>query len=196
VNSSSTSTGAGQNKGSASIPFLHQIVATGLFSGYIPWASGTFGTLVGVLFYLIPGVEHPAVLGAMVVAGFFTGVWSSARVAAVVGHQLTQSAEKAKQLFRQERHETADPSIVVIDEIVGIWVTLLFLPKTLPVMIIGFVAFRVFDITKPQPARALEGIPNGWGIMLDDVVAGIYANIATHIVWYVWMHVAAGQAWL
>jgi phosphatidylglycerophosphatase A len=193
VNSSSTSTGKGQRKGSASIPFLHQIVATGLFSGYIPWASGTFGTAVGLLIYLIPGVEDPLVLGMMIIAGFFIGVWSSARVAAVVGHQLTESAEKAKQLFQQGEHETADPSIVVIDEIVGIWLTFLFLPKTIPVVIFGFVVFRVLDIIKPQPARALERIPNGWGIMLDDVIAGIYANVATQVAWYVWVRVV-GQA--
>jgi phosphatidylglycerophosphatase A len=191
VNSSSTSTGDSQNKGSASIPIFHQLVATGLYSGYIPWASGTFGTLVGVLFYLIPGIEHPPVLGMMVIAGFFIGVWSSSRVAAIVGHQLTQSAEKAKQLFQQGEHRTADPSIVVIDEIVGIWIALLFVPKTVPAVILAFVAFRAFDIIKPQPARALERIPNGWGIMLDDVVAGVYANIATQIALYAWVRVMA-----
>jgi phosphatidylglycerophosphatase A len=130
-----------------------------------------------VLFYCIPGAENPIVLGIMVVVGFFVGVWASARVAEVVGHRLTRSAELSKQLFQHGDHVTADPSIVVIDEIVGIWITLLFLPKTLPV--IGFLAFRLFDILKPQPARNLEKIPNGWGIMLDDVIAGIYANIAT-----------------
>lgn len=123
----------------------------------------------------------------MVVVGFFVGVWSSARVAAAVGHRLTRSAELSKQLFQQGEHATADPSIVVIDEIVGIWITLLFLPKIIPVMIIGFLAFRAFDILKPQPARNFEKIPNGWGIMLDDVIAGIYANIAARVVWFLWV---------
>ena len=54
-------------------------------------------------------------------------------------------------------------------------------------MIIGFLAFRVFDILKPQPARNLEKIPNGWGIMLDDVIAGIYANIVTQLAWFLWV---------
>ena len=54
-------------------------------------------------------------------------------------------------------------------------------------MIIGFLAFRAFDILKPQPARNFEKIPNGWGIMLDDVIAGIYANIATQAAWYAWV---------
>ncbi len=187
MNSSNTSTGGNPPEGSPRhIPFLPNLIATGLFAGYIPWTSGTFGTLVGVLFYLLPGAEHPLVLGIMAVIGFFVGVWASARVAAVVGHRLTRSAEKAKQMFQEGEHLTADPSIVVIDEIVGIWITFLFLPKTIPVIVIGFLAFRVFDILKPQPARRLESIPHGWGIMLDDVVAGVYANIATQIAWYLW----------
>jgi len=189
VNSLNTSTGDGPTEGlPARIPFLANIIATGLFSGYIPWASGTFGTLVGLLFFLIPGTENPLILGLMVIAGFFIGVWASARVAAIVGHRLTQSAQKAKDVFQQGEHETADPSIVVIDEIIGIWITLLFLPKTLVVMIVAFFAFRAYDILKPQPARAVERIPNGWGIMLDDVIAGIYANITTQVAWWFWTH--------
>jgi phosphatidylglycerophosphatase A len=189
VNSLNTSTGGARTEDlPARIPFLANIIATGLYSGYIPWASGTFGTLVGLLLYLIPGTEQPIVLVIMVFAGFFIGTWASARVAAIVGHRLTQSAQLAKEVFQPGKHETADPSIVVIDEIVGIWITLLFLPKTLPVMIIGFFAFRAYDILKPQPARALERIPNGWGIMLDDVIAGVYANITTQLVWWLWTY--------
>jgi phosphatidylglycerophosphatase A len=187
VNSSNNSTGDNRpEEASSHIPFLPRIIATGLFSGYIPWSSGTFGTLVGILFYLIPGAESSPVLAAMSTIGFFVGVWASARVAEVVGHQLTRTAELTKQMFQQGSHATADPSIVVIDEIVGIWITLLFLPKTVPVIIIGFLAFRAFDILKPQPARMLERIPHGWGIMLDDVAAAIYANIATRVAWYLW----------
>ena len=66
------------------------------------------------------------------------------------------------------------------------WITLLFLPKTIPVMIIGFFAFRAMDIIKPQPARYLERVPNGWGIMLDDVIAGVYANLLTWAGWLMW----------
>jgi phosphatidylglycerophosphatase A len=185
VNSSNNFAGGNPpEESSARIPFLPKLIATGLYSGYIPYISGTFGTLVGLLFYLIPGAEQPRVLGLMIVLGFFIGVWAAARVAAVVGHQLTKSAEMAKQIFQQGDHAVADPSIVVIDEIVGMWITLIFLPKTLPVIVFGFLAFRAFDILKPQPARNLERVPNGWGIMLDDVIAGIYANIATQIIWY------------
>ena len=172
------------------IPFIPRLIATGFFSGYSPWASGTAGTAVGLLFYLIPGMEIPLVLSIAIIVGFFAGVWSSARVAAVVGHQLTRSAERAKAKFQkdtaEENHSTADPSIVVIDEIVGMWITLLFLPKSIPVMIIGFFAFRAMDIIKPQPARRFERFPKGWGIMLDDVVAGVYANLLTWGGWLIW----------
>ena len=168
-------------------PFLATFLATGFFSGYIPWMSGTFGTLVGLLLYLIPGVEQPALLVPLILVTFVAGVAASAHVARSVGHRLTRSAEIAKQKFQPGGHETADPSIIVIDEIVGMWIALLFLPKTIPVMIIAFFAFRFFDIVKPQPARSLEQIPNGWGIMLDDVVAGVYANLTTWVGWWLWV---------
>jgi phosphatidylglycerophosphatase A len=170
---------------SNSIPLFSRLVATGFFAGYIPWASGTFGTAVGVLLYLLPHTDGPFILPAMVVTGFFLGVFTSGKVAAVVGHKLTRTAELAKATFQSGRHGEADPSIVVIDEIVGMWVSLLFLPKTTLVVVIAFVLFRVFDILKPPPAGRLEGYPHGWGIMLDDVVAGVYANLATQILFRV-----------
>ena len=175
--------------GTSAIPFIPRLIATGLFTGYSPWASGTAGTLAGLLIYLIPGIESPLVLGSLIVIMFLAGVFSSARVAAIVGHQLTTSAARAKAALQKDSHAAADPSIVVIDEIVGMWITLLFLPKTIPVMAIGFIAFRAMDIIKPQPARAMEPIPNGWGIMLDDVVAGIYANVLTWGGWYAWQSI-------
>ena len=172
------------------MPFIPTLIATGLYSGYSPWASGTAGTAVGLLlYYVIPGMGDPLILGIATVLGFFAGVWSSAVVASVVGNQLTRSAERAKATFQggtKDEHKTADPSIVVIDEIVGMWITLLFLPKTLPVMIIGFFAFRAMDIVKPQPAKYLERFGNGWGIMLDDAAAGVYANLLTWAGWWGW----------
>ena len=173
--------GREEPSGTRSIPFFTKLIATGFFSGYIPWASGTFGTLVGILLYLLPGIENPVVLSIIVVVGFVAGVVTSARVADVVGHKLTKSAELAKETFQPGKHKVPDPSIVVIDEIVGIWITLLFVPKVVVAISIAFVAFRAFDILKPPPTQQLENIPNGWGIMLDDVIAGVYANIAVHI---------------
>ena len=74
-----------------------------------------------------------------------------------------------------------DPSIVVIDEIVGMWITLLFLPKSFMISLIAFILFRAHDIVKIPPARQLESLRNGFGIMLDDVVAGAYANLSVWI---------------
>jgi phosphatidylglycerophosphatase A len=163
--------------------FLVRCIATGCYTGMIPWASGTFGTLVGLLIALLPGCSSPLVLGPLALVGFFAGVITSRRVAAWTGHRLTASAALAKSTFqKQSTHETADPSIVVIDEIVGMWITLLWLPFTPVSLVLAFVAFRVMDIVKPEPARLLERIPEGWGIMLDDVVAGVYANILCQIV--------------
>jgi len=175
------SSDASKNNGDARLPLFTELVATGLYSGYIPWASGTFGSLVGLLIYLIPGAESPYILGVMILVGLVLGVVTSRRVAEIRGHQLTKSAEVAKAAFQPGEVHTPDPSIVVIDEIVGMWISLLLLPKTVVAILCAFVAFRLLDIVKPFPARRLEQLPNGWGIMLDDVVAGVYANILTHL---------------
>jgi len=71
--------------------------------------------------------------------------------------------------------------MVVIDEMVGIWVTLLLLPRTPLIILCAFITFRAMDILKPEPARSVERVPNGWGIMLDDVVAGMYANLIMQV---------------
>ncbi len=179
----------------AEVPLLHRFIATGGFSGYAPWASGTVGSLVGILIYLVPGASSPPVLASLIILGFFAGRVSAARVAASTGHNLTTMARMTKNLFQPRKPgqpgedgppggagaaSHPDPSIVVIDEIVGMWIALLFLPKTLPALLIAFTTFRVFDIVKPPPAAGLERVGNGWGIMLDDVVAGLYAAAATH----------------
>lgn len=164
------------------VHFLTRVIATGLFSGYIPWASGTFGSLVGLLFYaLIPGFERPVVFGTIILVGFAAGVYTSGLVAASVGHRLTHTAAKAKAAFQPGNHATVDPSIVVIDEIVGMWTSLFLLPKGVLFLITAFCLFRVFDIVKPWPTQQLEKIPRGWGIMLDDVSAGIYANVSSQL---------------
>lgn len=162
--------------------FFTRFIATGFFSGYIPWASGTFGTLVGALFFLIPGFAGTAVLAVAIPMGLIAGVFTSSRMAASEGHRLTESARRLKERFQPGEHETPDPSIVVIDEIVGMWIAMFAIPLSLPGVVVAFFTFRFFDIIKPYPARQVEHLGSGWGIMLDDVVAGIYANIATRLV--------------
>ena len=168
------------------IPFVARFIATGFFSGYIPWASGTFGTLVGALFFFIPFFTHPLVLTSAIIVGLVAGAYTSARVAAVVGHRLTRMAHFAKQTFQNGTHTSPDPSIVVVDEMVGMWIAMFALYPSSPhpplvAVAVAFVCFRLFDIVKPYPARQVERYGAGWGIMLDDVVAGIYANMCSRL---------------
>ncbi len=179
--------------GKKKAPFFSRLIATGFFSGYIPWASGTFGTITGIIIYLVPGVENPSVLEPLIVLGFFIGVFTSHQLALFEGNKLAKAAELAKAVFQEGEHEILDPSIVVIDKMVGIWITLLFLPKTWIAILIAFIAFRIFEITKPPPARQLELLPNGWGIMLDDVVAGIYALMTSEVAYYLIIHLFPGH---
>ncbi len=163
-----------------------RLVATGFFSGYSPWASGTVGTLVGALFFFIPHFSHPLVLGPAIGLALVAGALTAGKMAAVEGHRLTRSAQKTKELFQPGGHAAPDPSIVVIDEIVGFWISMFALYPTfrhppLIAVIVAFAAFRAFDIVKPYPAQEVERFAAGWGIMLDDVVAGIYANITTRL---------------
>ena len=136
-------------------------VATGLGSGYSPVAPGTAGSAVGLLLYC--GVER-LTLGLQVVVVltlFALGVAVAGDVARRAGIE--------------------DPGIVVVDEVVGMWVSLLALPFTPIVALAAFVLFRIMDVFKPFPARQLEDLPAGWGIMADDVMAGIYANAALRL---------------
>ncbi len=163
------------------IPFLTRLIATGLYTGYSPVASGTAGSIAGILLYCIPGFSSPRILVPAVVIAFFAGVYTSARVAAAVGNRINPDAKLTKDLFQGGGHGEADPSIVVIDEIVGMWIALILVPSGWIPVLLAFIFFRAFDILKPFPAAALERIPGGWGIMLDDVIAGIYANAAVQI---------------
>jgi phosphatidylglycerophosphatase A len=79
-----------------------------------------------------------------------------------------------------------DPGIVVVDEVVGQWVTLATLPLTPLTAGLGFLLFRGMDIVKPWPARDLERVPGGWGIMADDVAAGVYAHLVLRVFLLVW----------
>ncbi len=134
------------------------VLATGFGSGYSPVAPGTAGSAVGVLLFL-PLVHAPLwVQLAAVVVVYLLGVAASKVAAEVAGRK--------------------DPGIAVVDEIVGQWITYLALPFTPATALAGFVLFRVMDVVKPWPARQLEALPGGWGIMTDDVFAGIWANLA------------------
>ncbi len=136
-------------------------IGSGFLTGYAPFASGTVASaLAAVLYYAIPGFEDPFI-GIPLIAGLFLiGIRASGQMETYYGH---------------------DPAEATVDEVVGMWISLAFLPKTLLVVITGFFLFRIFDIVKPYPARRFEQQPGGYGIMMDDVVAAVYANILLHL---------------
>ena len=143
-----------------------KLVATWLGSGYSPFAPGTAGSLVGVLLFLpLAGLAWPVQLAATT-ALTLVGVLAAGRAARLVGRK--------------------DPGLVVVDEVAGQWITFLALPVTPVTALAGFLLFRVMDILKPWPARDLERLPGGFGIMADDVAAGIYAQLLLRAGLAVW----------
>lgn len=175
-------------------------IGSGLFTGYLPVASGTFGAFLATLIFLIPGFEQYLTLTIAVFISFFAGVFVS---------------EKMRNRYGE------DPAEVVIDEVCGMWFTFLlglmvfdifftakpfdpftknpilfkFLGLSIEIThkrifaVVAFLMFRLFDITKFQPAKLVdENVKSGWGIMLDDIVAAFYAGILspiiTHFLWY------------
>ena len=131
---------------------LEHFLATGFGSGHSPVAPGTVGTAVGVIVFLpILSMPLPFQIG-FVILSFFLGVWITARVASDMGIK--------------------DPPEIVFDEFVGIWVALLGM-KNLFLIVPAFIIFRLLDIFKPWPISFFDReIRGGWGIMLDDLVAG------------------------
>ena len=143
-----------------------RVVATAFGSGYSPLAPGTAGSAVGLLlFWPMVALPWPWQAAASAVL-FVVGSFAAGRVARRVGLK--------------------DPGIVVVDEVVGQWVTLTALPFTPLTAALGFLLFRAMDIVKPWPARDLERVPGGWGIMADDVAAGVYAHLLLRVFLAVW----------
>lgn len=141
---------------------LARFVSTAGYVGFLPVAPGTWGSAVGLLI-LIPLRWHGSAMAeaATMLALLAVGIWS----AGVTGREMGDE----------------DPGPVVIDEVVGMLITLLWIPVNVTGAVLGFLLFRVFDIIKPFPARQCERLPGGWGVMLDDVMAGIYGQIAMRI---------------
>jgi len=136
-------------------------LATGFGAGYGPIAPGTWGSIPGLA--IAWAMERVA------------GAWGVAAAAAVFALAGTWAADRTAR-----RLGAKDPGLIVVDEIAGQLVTLLFLPPTPRVLIAGFFLFRALDIWKPWPARRLEGLPGGSGIMADDLMVGLYANLILH----------------
>ena len=162
----------------ASSDRLALMIATGLGLGYAPVAPGTFGSFLGILLILLlsrlewKGGHRVAFY--LVIVGIISGIgiWA---------------ASKAESIFEQK-----DPPQVVIDEIVGQLLTfgLIFRNPRFLLLLIGFLFFRLFDIVKPFPIRKLERAPLGFGIILDDLVAGFYASLVVFILHIFWPDLA------
>ncbi len=150
---------------------LGVLIATFGYTGYFPVAPGTAGSAAALLVYaLVRGSGSPLVEAAVLVAVAVIGTWSASIA---------------------ERHFNAtDPGEVVIDEVLGMLMTLAFLPLTWRGVAVGFLVFRILDIIKPFPADVAERLRGGLGIMADDGMSGVYGNLIMRaLVWLLpaWM---------
>ncbi len=149
---------------------FHKLIATSLGIGYIGKGAGTIAAIFCcACWYLVwrNGYPNNFIPLYITIATTALGVWSSNKVVPLWGK---------------------DPARVVIDEVAGMCISLLFIPVKTPYIIIGLVLFRFFDIVKPLYIKSMEKLRGGWGIMFDDVLAGIYANIVLQaILWFKWI---------
>jgi phosphatidylglycerophosphatase A len=132
-------------------------LATCGYIGYIPIAPGTFGSAAGLLLYILVSRLSPVVTLAAMFVLFAIGVWSGSIAEKELGG--------------------TDPGPVVLDEVVGMLITLAFVPVNLTGAVVGFLVFRVLDVVKPWPSRRFEALHGGMGIMADDAMAAVYGNL-------------------
>ncbi|MFY9402801.1 MAG: phosphatidylglycerophosphatase A [Candidatus Omnitrophota bacterium] len=138
------------------LKILVRLLGTFFYIGYLPLIPGTFGSLAGIALYLLVQ-KNPWVYLFLTLLLIIIGFWVS---------------NKAEKLMGRK-----DPSCVVIDEVCGMLVSLLFIPFNLRFLIIAFVFFRILDTLKPFPSGRLEKRGGGIGVMSDDLIAGIYTNL-------------------
>jgi phosphatidylglycerophosphatase A len=128
-------------------------VASAAGAGFAPFAPGTAGSLLAVLLlWLIPFSTFS--LGVTLIGVTVAGIWAGGRI---------------EQLSAQR-----DPGLIVIDEVAGMMLSVLTLPRTVGVLLVAFFCFRILDIVKPFPARQAQSLPGGVGVMVDDLIAGAY----------------------
>ena len=143
------------------------LVATFFGAGRLPAAPGTWGSAATVLLWWVitrwlPSPWQPEGAAALAALAILVGIPAATRVARELGRK--------------------DPGCVVIDEVVGQLITLIAVPVSWKTLLAGFILFRAFDTTKPPPVRQLERLPEGTGIVVDDIGAGIYALIVMQLV--------------
>ncbi|MGQ9646475.1 MAG: phosphatidylglycerophosphatase A family protein [Thermodesulfobacteriota bacterium] len=138
------------------------LLASGCGAGYVPAAPGTAGTAFAIPIFLVLSLISSPLHELTILAFFFFASWISG---------------EAERFWGRRDHPK-----IVIDEIMGYLVTMLWVPKTTLFIILGFFLFRFFDVVKPPPIRLLEKVKGGYGVVLDDVLAGVYANVVLQVV--------------
>lgn len=142
-------------------------LATAGYAGHFPIAPGTVGSAIGLVLFAAIRSARSALLEVLVVAALYlAGVWAAGMA---------------------ERHYgRTDPGYIVIDEVVGMLVALLLVPVSWTGAIAGFLVFRLYDIIKPLGARRCERMHGGFGVMNDDILAGVYGNLTLRgLIWLV-----------
>jgi phosphatidylglycerophosphatase A len=140
---------------------IEKFIGSGFYTGFIPLASGTFASLAALAIYFIPNFEKPYIILPAIFIFIFWGIQIGTKFEALYGK---------------------DPAECTIDEVVGMWITLLFLPKNILVALIAFLVWRTLDIIKPFSARKSESLKGGVGIMMDDIISAIYSLIIVHLI--------------
>lgn len=144
---------------------LARILASFFYVGFVPIIPGTFGSLAAfALYFPLLYVNRWPVYAGVVIVVSAIGIWATGR------------AEKDSGI--------TDPSFAVIDEVAGQLITLFLLPFSWVNVAVGFVLFRILDIIKPFPARSAESLHGGWGIMMDDIISGVYGCLLLHLALY------------
>lgn len=145
------------------------LIGTFFGAGYLKPGPGTYGSVAAVVLWLITAsLVHHRTDELTIVTGIAIAVVTALGIPA------------ATRIAREAGRE--DPGFVVIDEVAGQWIALLFVPPLWPNALVALVLFRFFDILKPWPIRRFEALPEGTGIMADDLVAGGFALAATHLI--------------
>lgn len=146
---------------------LGVFVATFGYVGYVPVAPGTFGSAAALgLYALVRLADSRLVEAVAILAVVAIGVWSGTEAEA--------------------HFAGTDPGPVVIDEVAGMLITLFAVPASMAGVVVAFLLFRIADVVKPFPARRLEDLHGGWGIVLDDCMAGVYANLVLRALVWLW----------
>ena len=145
---------------------LHVIISTLFGVGYFPKAPGTVGTLIATLVYLLLPVKLFGSLENNII--FLICV-------------LTLSLISVFFISKAEKKLGHDNNKIILDEFLGYFIAVVFLPKTVLIAVFALILFRLFDISKPEPVNVLQKLPDGWGVMADDLMAGVYTNISLQI---------------